>query len=166
MHLTRPHCHKACCWKPSWHKHSNTVRSHNGSHVCSHSNYTLWQEGAELSTFLLPPPDPPTQTLAVSKVQDYRQHAGALLEKFFAVWGSCVRYFGVWQSSCSSLLQEAHVEFGYVGIFEHTVTFKWHILYGWWTELKYQSICHIFFLYQKKIYRMDGYVASLCSPQR
>lgn len=39
----------------SWHKHSNTERSHNGSHVCSHSNYTQWQEGAELSTILFPP---------------------------------------------------------------------------------------------------------------
>lgn len=76
--------------------------------------------------------------LAVSKVQDYRQHAGALLEKFFAVcWGGCVREFGGWQPSCSSLLEETHVEFGYVGTFEHAAAKKWHILYVWWTELKY-----------------------------
>lgn len=74
--------------------------------------------------------------LAVSKVQDYRQHAGALLEKFFAVWEGCVREFGGWQPSCSSLLEETHVEFGYVCTFEHAVTYKWHILYAWWTGFK------------------------------
>lgn len=98
--------------------------------------------------------------LAVSKVQDYRQHAGALLEKFFAVcWGGCVREFGGWQPSCSSLLEETHVEFGYVVTFEHAAAKKWHILYVWWTELKYlvklecnTPTCYMFHIPGNKIY--------------
>lgn len=107
--------------------------------------------------------------LAVSKVQDYRQHAGALLEKFFAVWEGCVREFGGWQPSCSSLLEETHVEFGYVGTFEHAVTYKWHILYAWWTQLKYlvnwnvTHQCVTCFRFQKR--QSDRNMASLLLVQ-
>lgn len=107
--------------------------------------------------------------LAVSKVQDYRQHAGAPLEKFFAVWEGCVREFGGWQPSCSSLLEETHVEFGYVGTFEHAVTYKCHILYAWWTELQclvnwsvtHQCVTRL--LSQKR--QSNKNVASLLPPQ-
>lgn len=148
MHLTRPHCHKARCWKPSWHKHSNTERSHNGSHVCSHSNYTPWQEGAELSTFLFPPLQFPKFRITVS-MQELCWRSFLLSEK-------TVREFGGWQPSCSSLLEKTHVEFGYVGTFEHAATYKWHILYAWWTEFKslvnwnVTHQCVTCFLFQKR----------------
>lgn len=133
MHLTRPDCHKARCWKPSWHKHSNTERSPQWQpcllplklHPVTRRSWTKH----------IPTTHPHHHPLQFPKVQDYRQHAGALQEKFFAVWEGCVREFGGWQSS--SFLEETHVEFGYVGTFEHTVTYKWHILYAWWTEVKH-----------------------------
>lgn len=42
---------------------------------------------------------------------------------FFALWGGYVREFGGWQPRRSSLLKETHIEFEYVGTFEHAVTY-------------------------------------------
>lgn len=54
----------------------------------------------------------------------------------FLLSEKAVREFGGWQPCHSCLLEETHIEFEYVGTFEHTVTYKWHILYAWWTGFK------------------------------
>lgn len=120
MHLTHPHCHKPCFWNPSWHKHSNTERSHNGSHVCFHSNYTPWQEGAELSTHN-PPPRHPLFSLQSSGLLSACRNSEEEVFFFFFFTEKAVREFGGWQPS--SFLEESHVEFWYVGTFEHAVSY-------------------------------------------